>query len=198
MHTKFTAHALCGLAISTAAALYSPVAAHAQQIDVPLVTQEHSEWCWAADANAVLSYRGISSTQCGIDNWVNSIQYACENAPFDWSNQANSPNSIAGTTGISGIVWSLGRRNSRYYDAPLAFSGVRTAIDQGDPVVILWSWYGGGGHFVVIDGYDDQQSALYFMNPWPGEGAGYADYSWMVRGTGTMGTHAWAQSLIVY
>jgi hypothetical protein len=173
-------------------------AADAQQIGVPQVTQQHSEWCWAADANAVLSYRRISSTQCGIANWADSVGYACENAPFGWYDAVNSPNTITGTTGISGILWSLGRRDSRYYDGPLSYDAIRMNIDRGNPIVALWTWRYGGGHFIVVDGHDDREGALYFMNPWPGEGAGYGDYDWVRHGSGNMGIHTWAESLVVY
>lgn len=172
--------------------------ATAQQLDVPHVTQQHSEWCWAADANAVLAYRGVSSTQCGIANWVGAIGYACKQAPFDWNSNANSPNTLSGTTGIGGILWSLGRRDTHYYNGSISFGRTATSIDQGDPVVVLWTWPNGGGHFIVIDGYDKRNQALYFMNPWPGEGAGYGDYTWMLDGNGNMGTHYWAESLVVY
>ena len=194
MNTRIVARLLIKFVIVAAPAL---VTLRAQQIDVPQVTQQHSEWCWSADANAVLIYRGVSSTQCGIANWVESIGYACENAPFDWNDAANSPNTTTGTTGISGILWSLGRRNSQYYGGPLSFGAIGTDIDQGDPVIVLWTWRDGGGHFIVVDGHDDQQDALYFMNPWPGEGAGYGDYEWMLNGSGSMGIHTWAESLVV-
>lgn len=195
MNAMATARVLSCLALAAAPTL---ALASGRQINVPLVTQAHSEWCWAAASKAVLAYRGVSRTQCGIENWVASIGYACESAPFYWNDPANSPNTLAGTTGIGGILWWLGRHDSRYYSAPLSFDGVGAAIDQGDPVVILWTWPGGGGHFVVVDGYDDRQDALYFMNPWPGEGRGYGDYRWMRYGTGDMGTHYWAESLIVH
>ncbi len=195
MDPVLSARLLCCLVVATACA---PVFAGERQINVPHVTQAHSEWCWAADSQAVLAYRGIPSRQCAIENWVDSIGYACRSAPFYWNAPANSPNMIAGTTGISGILWSLGRRNSRYVGAALSYRAVGAAIDRGDPVVILWTWPGGGGHFVVIDGYDDGQHALYFMNPWPGEGPGYGDYDWMRYGSGNMGTHWWAESLVVY
>jgi len=190
----------CARIASSAAIAASPifVAANGQQIELPLVTQTHSEWCWAAASKAILAYRGVSSTQCGIANWVGSIGYACRSAPFDWNDPANSPNTIAGTTGISGILWSLGRHDSRYYSVPLSFGSVVAAVDRGDPVVILWTWWGGGGHFIVVHGYDDRQNTLYFMNPWPGEGEGYGDYRWMRYGSGDMGTHSWAESLVVY
>ncbi len=195
MKTRFVARLLSDLIFVAAPAL---ITASAQQIDLPHVTQQHSEWCWAADANAVLTYRGISNTQCGIADWVDSIGYACTSAPFDWNDNANSPNTIIGTTGISGILWSLGRRDTQYYDGPVSFGLASRSVDAGDPIIVLWTWPDGGGHFIVVDGYDAQANALYFMNPWPGEGAGYGDYGWMLEGSGNMGTHAWAESLIVH
>ncbi|WP_323120310.1 C39 family peptidase [Burkholderia alba] len=184
--------ALLGLALPIAAM------SGAQQLNVPIVQQDHSEWCWAADADAVLTYRNISTSQCAIANWVSGVGYACNNSSFDWNDAVNSPNYLSGTTGISGILWSLGRRNSTYYDEPLSYQAVTSAIRQGNPVVILWQWPNGGGHFLVVDGYDDNGQMMYFMNPWPGEGAGYGDYDWMSAGTGNMGTHTWVESLVTH
>ncbi|HTI16501.1 MAG TPA: C39 family peptidase [Trinickia sp.] len=168
------------------------------KLNFPVVQQEHSNWCWDADAVAVLAYRGVSAQQCAVANWVDSVNYACATNPFYWNDSVNSGNYLAGTTGIAGIVWSWGRRNSTYYSQPISYSTARSAIQSGYPVVILWTWSSGGGHFVVLDGYDDNGSMLYFMNPWPGEGAGYGDYGWIRNGTGDMGTHWWAESLITY
>jgi Papain-like cysteine protease AvrRpt2 len=178
-------------------ALPLAAAAQSQQLDAPVVQQEHSEWCWDADATAVLTSRQLLVTQCAIANWVDSTDYACGSYPFYWNAPVNSPNYLAGTTGIAGILWSWGRRSSSYY-APLAYRTVRSAIQGGDPIVILWSWRGGGGHFVVLDGYDDDGPMLYFMNPWPGEGAEYGDYGWVRSGSAAMGTHWWTESLITY
>ncbi len=180
--------------------LAMPCAASAasQQLELAVVEQEHSQWCWDADAAAVLAYRGVLARQCAIDNWVDSIDYACNSYPFYWDDPANSPNYLAGTTGIAGILWYWGRRDSSYYTEPLAYGTVRSAIRHRQPIVILWNWYGGGGHFIVIDGYDDDGPMLYFMNPWPGEGAGVGDYEWIRNGRGDMGTHWWSESLITY
>jgi hypothetical protein len=177
-----------------------PIAAMsgAQQLSVPIVQQDHSEWCWAADADAVLTYRKVSTSQCSIANWVSGVDYACNNSNFDWDDSVNSPNYLNGTTGIAGILWSLGRRNSTYYDETLSYQSIASAIQQGNPVVILWQWPDGGGHFLVVDGYDDNGQMMYFMNPWPGEGAGYGDYDWMSNGTGNMGTHTWVESLVTF
>ncbi|MGN6669696.1 MAG: C39 family peptidase [Trinickia sp.] len=195
MNTRIAARLLGCLAIVVAPAF---VAAVAQQLNVRHVTQQHSEWCWAAAANAVLTYRGVSSSQCGIATWVSSTGYACENAPFYWNDYVNSPNTLTGTTGISGVLWWLGRRDSRYYRGPLSFRQTLRSIDLREPVIVLWSWPYGGGHFIVVNGYDARYYALYFMNPWPGEGAGYGEYEWMVEGSGNMGTHTWTESLVVY
>ncbi|HWX10788.1 MAG TPA: papain-like cysteine protease family protein [Trinickia sp.] len=179
-------------------ALPPAACAASQQLNVPVVEQEHSNWCWDADSTAVLAYRGIVATQCAIANWVDSVAYACGTYPFGWNDSANSPNYLGGTTGIAGILWSWGRRDSGYYQQPLSYKTVNSAIRHGDPVVVLWAWPGGGGHFIVVNGYDDGGPALYFMNPWPGEGAGYGGYGWLGYGSGDMGTHRWVESLITY
>jgi hypothetical protein len=181
-----------------AASIAIEAAGQSRRLQLPVVQQEHSQWCWSADASAVLKYRGVKASQCALANWVDSVTYACGSYPFYWNDTANEPNYLAGTTGIGGILWSWARRTSRYFAAPLTYAATRSSIDAGNPVVILWSWAGGGGHFIVIDGYDDHASMLYFMNPWPGEGAGYGDYGWVRSGTGDMGTHSWAESLVAY
>ncbi len=180
------------------------VSAASYQLNVPTLAQEHSEWCWAASANAVLTYRRVASTQCGIVNWVNRINYACNQKNFYWNDGyiGNSANYMTGTTGISGILWSWGNRSSYDYYGPLSYNTARSVITSGNPVIVLWQWAGGGGHFVVVNGYDDNNASdgqgLYFMNPWPGEGAEYGNYKWMSAGTSNMGTHRWVESLVTY
>ena len=186
------------IASAAACALPQITRADSERLDVPLVQQTHSEWCWSADASAVLRYRGVTTSQCRIANWVDSIDYACGAYPFYWNDRANSANYLGGTTGIEGILWWLGRRASRYYNSPLSYGSTRSAIQRGNPVVALWSWPGGGGHFIVIDGFDDASHTLYFMNPWPGEGVGYGDYDWVKNGAGDIGLHSWVESLIAY
>ena len=146
----------------------------------------------------MLAYRSVSISQCSIANWVSGVDSACNNGNFDWNDSVNSPNYLNGTTAISGILWSLGRRNSTYYGDVLSYQTVASAIQQGNPVVILWQWPNGGRHFLVVDGYDDNGQMMYFMNPWPGEGAGYGDYDWMIAGTGNMATHTWVESIVTF
>jgi len=66
---------------------------------------------------------------------------------------------------------------------------VQNQIDSGRPFVIRWGWYTGGGHFLVGHGIED--STVYYMDPWPGEGYSIAYYSWVVDN----GIHAWTHSL---
>ncbi|WP_426107791.1 hypothetical protein [Massilia sp. TSP1-1-2] len=39
-------------------------------LSVPLVTQEHSQWCWSASSKAVLNYYAKTQSQCQIVNWA--------------------------------------------------------------------------------------------------------------------------------
>jgi len=105
---------LCALGLAFPLLVFAASA----QLNVPTVTQEHSEWCWDADSNAVLTYRNVSTTQCGIANWASNIDYACGQSDFDWDDggPGNSPNYMTGNTGISGILSSLGNRNSYDYE----------------------------------------------------------------------------------
>jgi len=68
-------------------------------LNVPLVTQEHSQWCWAGSSKAVLNYYSRTPSQCQIVNWAFGINYACGSSIFDWNSYANRPNNMYGTSG---------------------------------------------------------------------------------------------------
>jgi hypothetical protein len=164
------------------------------RLPFPFVQQEHSQWCWAADASAILRYRGVSRTQCAIANWALRVQNACGPHPFEWNDKANSPNALSGPTGTSGVLSSLGGRQSQYHSGPLSYAATAAAISGRNPVMITWKWSTSGAHAVVLYGYDDSTKGVYYMDPWPGEGDRYGVYNWIVSG----GQHTWVESLTTY
>lgn len=177
--------------------LLLPVLSQAQVLSVPAVVQEQTEWCWAAVSSAVLGYYKKPLSQCAIADytrtkatWHDFGQVDCCTSPSgmcnSWNYNWGYPGSIQDILQNSGIE-NVGNPGS------LTLAQIRTEIQAKRPFVIRWAWTAGGGHFIVGSGVVD--STVYYMNPWPGEGAKISDYAWLVsnsehswQGTNTMKT----------
>ncbi|GJI98872.1 hypothetical protein RugamoR57_55900 [Duganella caerulea] len=160
-------------------------------LNVPLVTQEHSQWCWAGSSKAVLNYYGQSPSQCQIVNWAFGLNYACGNSTFDWNSWANQPNNMYGSNGsVQNILRAWGVSNTAYNYAS-SWSSVVSDINANRPFVIRYGWTGGGGHIMVGRGYETYNGVnyIYIMNPWPGEGQTYRTYSSAVSASDHQWTH---------
>ena len=179
--------------IISAALLAALPSAYAQwrTLNVPLVTQEHSQWCWAGSSKAVLNYYGQSPSQCQIVNWAFGLNYACGNSTFNWNSYANQPNSMYGSNGsVQNILRAWGVANTAYNSAS-SWSSVVSDINANRPFVIRYGWTGGGGHIMVGRGYETANGVnyVYIMNPWPGEGQTYRTYNSAVYASDHQWTH---------
>jgi hypothetical protein len=160
-------------------------------LSVPVVTQEHSQWCWSASSKAVLNYYSKTPSQCQIANWAFGLNYACGNSTFNWNSNANQPNSLYGTSGsVQAILQNWGLSNSALASS-LSWSAVVSDINANRPFVIRYGWTSGGGHIMVGTGYETYNGVnyVYIMNPWPGEGATYRTYSSAVSASDHRWTH---------
>ena len=160
-------------------------------LSVPLVTQEHSQWCWAGSSKAVLNYYAKTPSQCQIVNWAYGLNYACGNTTFDWNSNANQPNSMYGSSGsVQNILAHWGVPNNAYSVAS-SWSSVVSDINANRPFVIRYGWTNGGGHIMVGTGYETYNGTnyVYIMNPWPGEGNTYRTYASAVSASDHKWTH---------
>lgn len=160
-------------------------------LNVPLVTQEHSEWCWAGTTKAVLNFYGQTPSQCQIVNWAYGLNYACGNSVFEWNSPANQPNNMYGSNGsVQNILKNWGVNNTAYNTAS-SWSSVVADINANRPFVIRYGWTSGGGHIMVGRGYETANGVnyVYIMNPWPGEGQTYRTYSSAVAASDHKWTH---------
>jgi len=165
--------------------------AAAKTLNVPLVTQEHSEWCWAGSSKAVLNFYRKTPSQCGIVNWAFGISYACGDSRFNWNSQANQPNGMYGDNGsVQDILNNWGVPNTALNNY-LSWAHVVSDINANRPFVMRYGWTGGGGHIVVGRGYESVNGVnyLYIMNPWPGEGMTYGSYDATVSDDDHQWTH---------
>lgn len=165
--------------------------AQSGNLNIPLVTQEHSEWCWAASSNAVLNYYSQTPSQCEIVNWAFGLNYACGNSDFNWNSYANQPNSLYGGSGsVQDILQSWSVPNSAY-SYPLSWRGVMWDINANRPFIIRYGWTNGGGHIMVGSGYETYNGVnyIFIMNPWPGEGNTHRTYNSAVASSDHRWTH---------
>ena len=165
--------------------------AFSQVLNVPLVTQEQDEWCWAAVSKSILNYYGDSVSQCQIAEytretatWNNFGNVDCCTDPSQGCNYWNYPYGYTGS--IQDILQNWGVQNYGV-DYPLTPIEITQEIAGSRPFIIRWAWTAGGGHFVLGQGFLD--STLYYMNPWVGEGYKFADYSWVVSNADHTWTH---------
>lgn len=175
---------------SVALLVLASVAAQAQSrvLNVPSRVQEHSQWCWAATSKMVLDFRGgEAATQCQLVNYAMGINYACGSRYFDWNSYANRP---APTSWITSLL-NAGGVPAYTQSGSLSLTNVQRLINANKPMVILWTWKYGGGHFVTLKGYNG--SNLLFQDPWPGDGAYWRSHAATVNGN----DRYWNNSAIV-
>jgi hypothetical protein len=122
------------------------------QLAFAMQSQLQSNWCWAAVSASVAQFFGSASPsgaawqQCSVANAELGQTTCCTN----------------GTTSACNQDWKLdlaltrvGHLAGPVVVGPVAFTDVEGEVDGGRPVGVRIGWYGGGGHFVVISGYDD-------------------------------------------
>lgn len=151
-------------------------------LDVPEVTQEQTEWCWAGSTNAVLRYYKTPLKQCEIAEYTRtqatfhdfgsvdcctSPSGACNYWNYNWG-QPGSMQDILSHWGVQ----------NKGVGGTLSLSQVRTELEARRPIIVRWAYKTSGGHFVVGHGLTD--SSLHYMDPWPGEGLKIAKFSWVV------------------
>ena len=186
--TKNLRRALLGASLLLA---FQSAYAQSRTLNIPLVTQEHSQWCWAGSSKAVLNFYLQNPSQCQIVNWAFGLNYACGNTNFNWSSNANQPNNMYGSNGsVQNILKAWNVPNTAYSVAS-SWNSVISDINANRPFVIRYGWSSGGGHIMVGRGYETANGTnyLYIMNPWPGEGQTYRSYNSAVSASDHQWTH---------
>ncbi|RPH37627.1 T9SS C-terminal target domain-containing protein [bacterium] len=160
-------------------------------LNVPTVIQEQDQWCWAAVSASVIRAAGTPIEQCTIAEYARTSatwhNFGSVNCCVDPSQGCNYWNYNWGTAGSILDILSHWGIDNYGYGAALALNTVQSEINAKRPFIIRWGWTGGGGHFLTGYGFDN--STIYYMNPWPGEGAKIADYAWVVSGSNHTWTH---------
>jgi|GEM_PF-3693731 len=168
--------------VAAAAIWAMPSVSAKLQIDVPVVTQEQTEWCWVGVSTSVLRYYNQSVTQCQIANYARTTatwhDFGQDDCCTKGGGACNWWNYNYGYSGsIQEILkkWGVGNIGQA---GTLTLDQIGKQLEAKRPFVIRWGYVAGGGHFIVGHGVSD--SSIHYMDPWPGEGSKIAKYSWIV------------------
>jgi len=175
-----------------AVCLWCPVvASQGTMLNVPQEDQQENFWCWAASSQAVLTYTGNAPGQCGIVDWAREQNEwgdgdCCLNGGSEACNRGNW---FFGTAGaVDRVLENWGADSTRYRRA-MSEREATEALDDNKPIFVGWRWTNGGGHAVVLHGYNG--STMTIMDPWDGPTTmSYSD----LRSTSA---RRWSQSLRV-
>jgi predicted phage tail protein len=165
-------------------------------LGVPVKIQEHSQWCWAGSSQAVLAYYGTPVDQCVIAGFASGRSDCCASFGFyDESHPCNYWNYMWGASAwgvpngsLQGILTHWGVTSEVRY-GPLSQSTVMAELGAQRPFVMRFGWTGGGGHFLIGYGHEQDATYLDYMDPWPGNGATRSLYTWVVAASDHQWTH---------
>ncbi len=140
-----------------------------QYLNVPKVTQEQSQWCWAGSSASVLGYYGNTISQCTIADyarqnatWHNFGSVNCCTNPSGECNYWNYNWGFAGSMQDILIHWGV---NNYGVDYALSIPTVKSELIAKRPFIFRWGWTSGGGHFLVGHGFSASDSMFSYMNP---------------------------------
>jgi len=149
----------------------------------PIQAQQQSQWCWAGVSASVSRYYVPASTwtQCRIANQQWGRTDCCGAGA---SGACNNP-SVLGTA-----LTTVGHFD-RQTSAQESLQTVENELVAGRPLCIRVGWSGGGGHFIVASGLEDD-GFLWISDPGGGTTAlvAYDTVRTNYRGSGTW-THSY-------
>lgn len=132
-------------------AVVSPVSASSGFVSLGVwnVKQSKNNWCWAASSQSVLDHYNIFSVQDGIVKVV----------------KGSVVNKTATVDEVQEGLEAYGLDSSA--TGSLSFNKLKGELNSGDPVIAGIVYSDGGGHMVVIDGYEEDGTSKYieFMDP---------------------------------
>ncbi|MEV5002131.1 papain-like cysteine protease family protein [Nocardioides sp. LML1-1-1.1] len=166
-------------AASSVAGQPSRVAA-SRYLDVSGQAQQQDNWCWAATGNSVASYFGYGQY---------SQNQFC-NMAFGYSLNSSCPNDQATLGNDQRAFRAIGISAGSYISNTISFSTLTSEINANRPVMTRIGWSSGGGHMMVLTGYDTSGSTVEYYDPWPDNSRwNTSTYSWYVSNSSFDWTH---------
>jgi hypothetical protein len=161
-----------------------------RKLDTAIPVQLQTNWCWAATSLGVHQYydRTDNTTQCLAANLILPRNDACNNPVPAAANVAHF---------LDDALNDFGNLDGSIISGTLSYADVKAQINAGRPLGARIGWAGGGGHFMVIEGYRDGGTAatqeVAIDDPIYGESQyTYNSYSTAYQGTtGNNWTHSY-------
>jgi Papain-like cysteine protease AvrRpt2 len=122
--------------------------------------QLQDEWCWAATSVSVAGhYEQTAWTQCTMVNAEKGLTTCCEDGS---SKACDQPNVLDSPLSRAEVL-------DHKQSGPVGYDLIRQEIDAGRPLAWRIAWNGGGGHFAVIEGYQNSGDEWVAVDdPWYG------------------------------
>jgi hypothetical protein len=170
--------------------------------------QEHSMWCWNASVVNLMYAEGLrdgAPKQCDVANFAFSTNTACtDDASFYSRDAINHGNWLSKPSQKNNdnerILSHYGFPNTYVISGPPSFSDIQSSINRNHGILTDWHWKSGGGHIVLVNGYDVQKNGSQWVeifNPWPGEGEQWKTYDSYIGGENPAYNHTTYQGLAV-
>lgn len=134
-------------------------------LGVPYIKQTQTLWCWAACAEMVIRFYSSVVEQCQLANWLFQRNECCQSPSSNGCNQGCSFDDVARVYTNWGVTC-----NPTTNQVP--FATFISEIDANRPVEIGFIWNQGGGHVIIIRGYDQGAGGNIALvnDPWYGTG----------------------------
>jgi len=131
-------------------------------LEISIVNQRQSNWCWVACAVMVLRYYGYSSVKkSDLSNWQFKNKKNSNNSKTKNSNERCKWKDVARIFSSWGI-------HSNFKSGKVSFQKIVFEIDNNRPVELGFRGVFGSGHVVLVIGYEDsirKGNKLYLMDP---------------------------------
>lgn len=128
--------------------------AKSHTVSAGIYVQEKSNWCWAAASRTIIHHiTGTAASQCKLVEWGKDTS-SCANVTGSFGKNVSQALAKGGV----GNVGTFGAFT-------ISYSYLQGELDAGRLVMIRWAWSTGGGHMLVLRGYDTSTSTVSFVNP---------------------------------
>jgi hypothetical protein len=146
--------------------------------------QLQTQWCWAAVTSSVAAYyQNTAWPQCRVVNDQLKQAMCCASGS---ASACNQPFYLDSALGRAGVL-------ANFTTGTLTLRQIMTEIDAGRPIGVRMQWSGGGGHFITVRGYSDQ-NIVDVEDPWYGHvSVDYTTFTVRYQGTGRW-THSYRTS----
>src|SRR5580704_15794914 len=136
-----------------------------KQLSFTMQSQQQTEWCWAAVAASIAAYfnsagpSGGPWKQCEVVKIVRSDATCCQNGTTPNCNHDDLLDSA-----LTVVKHLAGPATPN----AISYADIMQELNNNRPVAVRIRWYGDGGHFVVLGGYDDSGGAqnVDVEDPW--------------------------------